>query len=98
MLLALLLPLTASAGTFSEGKAMAKEGRFTEAVRFWLDALDEDEFDQGAIKGLDRYSDYAYEQQLDLEARLQNQAGRSKDFAEGVSAFLEKRDALFTGE
>lgn len=39
----------------------------------------------------------AYEQQLDLEARLQNVAGRSTDFAEGVSAFLEKRDAKFTG-
>jgi len=40
----------------------------------------------------------SYEQQLDLEARLQNEAGRSKDFKEGVGAFLEKRDAAFTGE
>ena len=39
----------------------------------------------------------AYEQQLDLEARLQAEAGRSADFAEGVNAFLEKRDASFTG-
>jgi 2-(1,2-epoxy-1,2-dihydrophenyl)acetyl-CoA isomerase len=39
----------------------------------------------------------AFEQQLDLEARLQNQAGRSNDFKEGVSAFLEKRDAKFSG-
>ncbi len=39
----------------------------------------------------------AFEQQLDLEARLQNQAGASSDFAEGVAAFLEKRDAKFTG-
>ena len=39
----------------------------------------------------------AYEQQLDLEARLQAQAGRTEDFAEGVSAFLAKRDAQFTG-
>jgi 2-(1,2-epoxy-1,2-dihydrophenyl)acetyl-CoA isomerase len=40
----------------------------------------------------------AYEQQLDLEARLQNEAGRSTDFREGVAAFLEKRDAKFKGE
>lgn len=38
-----------------------------------------------------------YESQLDLEARLQNEAGRSSDFTEGVQAFLEKRDAKFTG-
>jgi len=40
----------------------------------------------------------SYEQQLELEAQLQNEAGRSKDFREGVSAFLQKRDAKFAGE
>ena len=40
---------------------------------------------------------HAYEQQLDLEARLQAEAGRSGDHAEGVAAFLEKRAARFTG-
>ena len=40
----------------------------------------------------------AYEQQLDLEARLQAQAGRSKDAGEGAQAFLEKRDPRFTGK
>jgi 2-(1,2-epoxy-1,2-dihydrophenyl)acetyl-CoA isomerase len=40
----------------------------------------------------------SFEQQLELEAALQNEAGRSGDFREGVSAFLEKRDAAFKGE
>ncbi len=35
--------------------------------------------------------------QLAVEAELQGQAGRSADFREGVSAFLEKRPARFTG-
>lgn len=40
----------------------------------------------------------SYESQLDLEAQLQNDAGRSADFKEGVAAFLEKRDAQFQGK
>ena len=35
--------------------------------------------------------------QLALEAQLQGQAGRSRDFLEGVTAFLEKREPRYEG-
>ena len=35
--------------------------------------------------------------QLDLEAELQHALARTQDFQEGVSAFVEKRDAAFQG-
>ena len=38
-----------------------------------------------------------YEEQLDAERQAQKQAGRADDFAEGVSAFLQKRKAEFKG-
>ena len=36
-------------------------------------------------------------EQLALEAKLQGDAGRSRDFKEGVMAFMEKRPAVFEG-
>lgn len=38
------------------------------------------------------------DEQLDMERDCQREAGRSRDYAEGVTAFLEKRPAVFRGE
>lgn len=39
----------------------------------------------------------SYEEQLELEAKLQGACGNSRDFQEGVVAFLEKRKPQFEG-
>jgi 2-(1,2-epoxy-1,2-dihydrophenyl)acetyl-CoA isomerase len=39
----------------------------------------------------------SFEDQLNLEFESQRKAGRTEDFKEGVSAFLEKRPAKFSG-
>lgn len=41
--------------------------------------------------------DNSLEDQLSLEGRLQGACGKSRDFKEGVTAFLEKRPAKFEG-
>ena len=38
------------------------------------------------------------DEQLELEAELQHQMARTDDFIEGVTAFVEKRDAQFVGK
>jgi 2-(1,2-epoxy-1,2-dihydrophenyl)acetyl-CoA isomerase len=37
------------------------------------------------------------DEQLNLEAKLQGRCGKTRDFQEGVLAFLEKRPARFEG-
>jgi 2-(1,2-epoxy-1,2-dihydrophenyl)acetyl-CoA isomerase len=39
----------------------------------------------------------SFEQQLDLEAKYQMQAGLTDDYSEGVAAFREKRRTRFIG-
>jgi len=52
----------------------------------------------GLIKrALQASSTNSLAQQLDLERDLQRLAGRSDDYREGVSAFMQKRDPEFTG-
>ena len=52
----------------------------------------------GHIKTALRASfDNSLDDQLALEAALQGKCGRTADFAEGVTAFVQKRTAQFTG-
>ncbi|ACM00806.1 enoyl-CoA hydratase-related protein [Cereibacter sphaeroides] len=52
---------------------------------------------RGLKQALRASFDNSFEEQLALEARLQGQCGASADFLEGVTAFLEKRPATFSG-
>ncbi len=53
----------------------------------------------GYIKRTTHYARRAsLEEALDYEADMQELAGRTKDCKEGVAAFIEKRDANFTGQ
>jgi 2-(1,2-epoxy-1,2-dihydrophenyl)acetyl-CoA isomerase len=48
-------------------------------------------------KALEASAGNDLEAQLDLECQLQREAGRTDDYREGIKAFLEKRQPVFTG-
>ncbi|WP_350333764.1 2-(1,2-epoxy-1,2-dihydrophenyl)acetyl-CoA isomerase PaaG [Coralliovum pocilloporae] len=48
-------------------------------------------------QALDAAETNSLDDQLELECRLQGEAGRSPDYAEGVRAFMAKRPPKFTG-
>ncbi len=51
-----------------------------------------------AKRAMNRAFDHDLETQLEYEAELQETLGKTKDHAEGVAAFLEKRKPVFKGE
>ena len=69
-------------------------------VRARLDALAEGPTRSyaGAKRQLNAWHHARLDEQLELEARIQQEMAASADFREGVTAFLEKRPARFTGE
>ncbi|MCP5075771.1 MAG: 2-(1,2-epoxy-1,2-dihydrophenyl)acetyl-CoA isomerase [Rhodobacteraceae bacterium] len=71
----------------SEARAMAK--KFAGGATFGL---------ASTKRAIHAAGENSFDQQLALEAELQRACGRSPDYREGVTAFLEKRKPSFTGQ
>ena len=75
------------------------DAEFGDAWRAYARGLAEGATEAYALtkEGLNAAWDHGLRDFLDVEAALQDRAGRSADYAEGVRAFLEKRPARFSG-
>ena len=75
------------------------DAAFGDAWRAYARGLAEGATEAYALtkEGLNAAWDHGLRDFLDVEAALQDRAGRSADYAEGVRAFLEKRPARFSG-
>ena len=75
------------------------EGRFEEEWRTFAHALADGATEAYALtkEGLNAAWDRDFRSFLEVEAMLQDRAGRTRDYAEGVNAFLGKRAARFEG-
>lgn len=79
-------------------KSVDDAGLMTEAHRLAAHFATQPTSGLALIKqALDAAETNDLDQQLDLERDLQGQAGRTPDYMEGVTAFFEKRAAVFKG-
>ncbi|WP_315836005.1 2-(1,2-epoxy-1,2-dihydrophenyl)acetyl-CoA isomerase PaaG [Bradyrhizobium prioriisuperbiae] len=79
-------------------KTVDDAGLMTEAHRLAAHLATQPTSGLALIKqALDAAETNDLDQQLDLERDLQGQAGRTPDYMEGVTAFFEKRAAVFKG-
>lgn len=64
--------------SYRQGMDHVDQGDFVAATKTWLHVLEDDQFEPGALKGLERWSEAAHDQLLD-QARLHEAEGRYEE-------------------